>query len=56
MYVVPSLAMFVTFVNFYLLIVLMVSEPDVTLMRFPFYNIRIYVRVSNAKPVLLMDL
>ena len=34
---------------------LMVSEPDGTLMRLPFYNIWIYVRVSYAKPVSLKD-
>jgi len=34
---------------------LMVSEPDVTLKRLPFYNIWIYVGVSYAKPVLLTD-
>ena len=49
MYVVPNLAMFVTCVNYYLQMTLMVSEPDVTLMRLPFYNIWIYVRVSYAK-------
>ena len=38
-YVVPSSGMFVTFVNFYLEMPLMVSEPDVTLLRLPFYNI-----------------
>jgi len=37
MYVVLNLAMFVTCVN-YLQMALMVSEPDVTLMRLPFYN------------------
>ena len=34
---------------------LMVSEPDATLMRSPFYNVWIYVWVIYAKPVLLKD-
>ena len=34
---------------------LMVSEPDVTLVPLPTYDIWIYVRVSYAKPVLLKD-
>ena len=41
--------MLVTYVNFYFQVALMVSEPDVTLIRLPFYNIWIYVKVSYVK-------
>ena len=34
-----SLAMFVTCVKFYLYMALIVSEPDVTVLRLPYYNI-----------------
>jgi len=34
---------------------LMISEPDVTLMRFQFYNFWIYVRVRYVMPAQLKD-